>query len=141
MRLLAALRKEGRFDSALLLFLMSGYCFALSLFRYWLTGSRLFLFLNWNLFLAVIPWAAATTVELRPKLRSSRPALAGGHWRSVRQSFCAFPDLGLHHTNGKPAQYDVLDLETDAGALAQRRHGLPHRFRRLRQHRIIVRCR
>jgi uncharacterized membrane protein len=76
-RLLLALRKEERFDSTLLLFAMSGYCFALSLFRYWLTGSRLFLFLNWNLFLAVIPWVAATVVELRPRLRASRPALAG----------------------------------------------------------------
>jgi uncharacterized membrane protein len=74
--LLAALRKEGRFETAMLLFAMSGYCFALSVFRYWLTGSRLFLFLNWNLFLAVIPWAAAAAVESRPRLRASRPALA-----------------------------------------------------------------
>lgn len=32
------------------------YCIALSLIRYQITDTRIFLFLNWNLFLAVIPF-------------------------------------------------------------------------------------
>jgi uncharacterized membrane protein len=40
----------------LILFLMVIYCVCLSIIRYIITDTRIFLFLNWNLFLAIIPF-------------------------------------------------------------------------------------
>ena len=37
-----------------------------------LPNSQLFLFLNWNLFLAFVPWALTSLVILRPNLQQSR---------------------------------------------------------------------
>lgn len=54
--MLKALRDSGRLNITLLLFLMSLFSFGLSILRCVITGSNLFLFLNWNLFLAIIPW-------------------------------------------------------------------------------------
>lgn len=47
---------------ACLLIAMSLFCAAMSLARFVATGSTMFLFLNWNLFLAFIPWAASSAV-------------------------------------------------------------------------------
>lgn len=49
-----------RFRTALFLFGMSLFCFALSAVRYYFTGTATYLFLNWNLFLAFIPWCVGT---------------------------------------------------------------------------------
>ncbi len=55
-----------------LLAIMSLVCFFLSLFRVYKTNHSLFLFLNWNLFLAFIPWALTSTVLLMPRLQKSK---------------------------------------------------------------------
>jgi uncharacterized membrane protein len=52
--------KAEKIKSAILLATMSLICLSLSLFRYFLTGNTFFLFLNWNLFLAAIPWMIST---------------------------------------------------------------------------------
>lgn len=44
-------------------------CFGLVLFRVFFTGSSMFLFLVWNLFLAAIPWMLTRLVSLRPRFK------------------------------------------------------------------------
>ncbi len=47
--------ESSRFKINILLILMTVFCFSLSAFRYYLSDTKVFLFLNWNLFLAWIP--------------------------------------------------------------------------------------
>jgi uncharacterized membrane protein len=42
----------------------------MTVFRYLYTGGRGFLFLNWNLFLAFIPWALTSLAAIRPLHKS-----------------------------------------------------------------------
>ena len=49
--------------SVLWLFIFSGYCLSLLLFRIWMTGSFFYLFLVWNLFLAYIPFGISYVVK------------------------------------------------------------------------------
>lgn len=56
----------------LLLVLMTGSSFALSVFRFYLTEKKTFLFLNWNLFLAIIPWIFSTLLILIPSFQKSK---------------------------------------------------------------------
>lgn len=45
----------SRFKIGMLLILMTVFCFSLSVFRYCISDTKVFLFLNWSLFLAWIP--------------------------------------------------------------------------------------
>jgi len=47
--------ESARFKINILLILMTVFCFSLSAFRYYISDTKVFLFLNWNLFLAWIP--------------------------------------------------------------------------------------
>lgn len=47
--------KYQRLEISLLLIMMTLFCFSLSLFRYYMSDTKVFFFLNWNLFLAWIP--------------------------------------------------------------------------------------
>lgn len=58
------LKIEGRLPATILLMLMTIFCAALSLFRYYITDTKVFLFLNWNLFLAIVPWVISTIVVI-----------------------------------------------------------------------------
>jgi len=58
------LKESGKFKMILFLGGMSVFCFLLSLFRCWFTQTTTFLFLNWNLFLACIPWVAGTVMTV-----------------------------------------------------------------------------
>jgi len=60
----------------LALFLMSCFCFALSVVRVVATGTLTYLFLNWNLILAALPWLASGTVASLDRLRTHRLATA-----------------------------------------------------------------
>lgn len=61
-----------RAKTTILLAAMSLICVALSIFRVYKTGSIRFIFLNWNLFLAFIPWAITSMVMVTPKLRQNK---------------------------------------------------------------------
>ena len=76
------LRASGRMELTVLLSAMAVLCFSMSLTRYLVTGSRLFLFLNWNLFLAFLPWLASSAVALKPEWKRNRIILAAllGLW-------------------------------------------------------------
>ncbi len=66
------LKKHKRLNLVLLLAAMSFSSFLLSLFRVYYTGSALFLFLNWNLFLAFIPWLLTTIIVVNPNLQKKK---------------------------------------------------------------------
>ena len=59
------LKNQGRLHISTLLIVMSLFCFGISITRYFLTDTNVFLFLNWNLFLAFIPWLLSTFLILK----------------------------------------------------------------------------
>ena len=74
--LLKTLKDTNRLNETLFLGGLSLLCLAVSLFRFVYTDTKVFLFLNWNLFLAFVPWALSSVVMLRPRLRQSKWMLA-----------------------------------------------------------------
>ena len=58
-----------RWQLTLLLLAMSLLCFGMSVFRFWFTDTHIFLSLNWNLFLAFLPWVASSLLVLVPALQ------------------------------------------------------------------------
>jgi uncharacterized membrane protein len=58
--MLTQLKQSGRYNITLLLITMSIFSFGISIARIFLTDTKTYLFLNWNLFLAFIPWALST---------------------------------------------------------------------------------
>tara|TARA_R110002072_G_scaffold38347_4_gene111202 strand:+ start:820 stop:1524 length:705 start_codon:yes stop_codon:yes gene_type:complete len=58
-------KKSSRRKIYLILISMSLFCFGLSIFRVYLSGSKDFLFLNWNLFLASIPFLASSYLRVQ----------------------------------------------------------------------------
>ena len=69
--MLQLLKKHQKLNEVLFMGALTLFCFALSLFRFFYTGSGIFFFLNWNLFLAFIPWALSTFVVLHPRFQNS----------------------------------------------------------------------
>lgn len=61
----------GRLNETLFLGSMSILCFAFSIFRFIYTDTKLFLFLNWNLFLAFLPWFFSTLLTIYPRFRKN----------------------------------------------------------------------
>lgn len=58
------LKNLGRLNITILLIAMSLFCLAISIARYLITDTKVFLFLNWNLFLAFIPWTISSFMVL-----------------------------------------------------------------------------
>ncbi len=65
MRMLNGLRESGRLNYTVFLFAISLYCIMLSAFRFFYTGTHRYFFLNWNLFLAFLPWLLTSLAVLR----------------------------------------------------------------------------
>lgn len=75
MGIINKLKATGRLEVTLLLIIMSLFCFTLSVFRFWITDTKVFLFLNWNLFLAFIPWLSSSVIFVFPWLQKQKLSL------------------------------------------------------------------
>lgn len=71
------LKKYGRLNETLFLGSTSILCFTLSIFRFIYTDTKIFLFLNWNLFLAFLPWMFSTILIIYPNLQKSKIIITG----------------------------------------------------------------
>jgi uncharacterized membrane protein len=67
--MLHTLKNNKRLNEVLFLGVLTLLCFGFSLFRLSFTGTKVFLFLNWNLFLAFIPWAMTGLAVMKMKTR------------------------------------------------------------------------
>ena len=66
------LKENNRLNETIFMGILTLFCFGSSLFRYVYTDTTVFLFLNWNLFLALIPWALTSLVILKPQMQQSK---------------------------------------------------------------------
>ena len=71
-KILKRLQDYNRFNETVFMGVLSLFCFAISIFRLAYTDTNVFLFLNWNLFLAFLPWAFSSLMVIQPKLRGSK---------------------------------------------------------------------
>jgi uncharacterized membrane protein len=70
------IKAAGRLRETLFLAFTSFLCFSFSIFRLIYSDTHIFLFLNWNLFLAFIPWLCSSVIMVYPNLRKRKLALA-----------------------------------------------------------------
>ncbi|GHT71004.1 membrane protein [Spirochaetia bacterium] len=66
------LKETNRFHETVFLCLSALFCLGISVFRCMYTGGRTFLFLNWNLFLAFVPWALTSLAIIKPWIQKSK---------------------------------------------------------------------
>lgn len=64
--------KYNRYNETVLLLVMTLFCIFASAFRISYTHTLKYASLNWNLFLAIIPWALSTLLTVRPRFQSNR---------------------------------------------------------------------
>lgn len=74
------LKESQRSEVTLLLILMTGFCFSLSIFRYYISETKVFFFLNWNLFLAWIPFIISSFLLIFKIKSKLSLAIAVGVW-------------------------------------------------------------
>jgi uncharacterized membrane protein len=71
------LKEYGRYNETIFLGSLSILCFGLSIFRFIYSNTNVFLFLNWNLFLAFLPWFFSSILMIYPKLQKKKLILIG----------------------------------------------------------------
>jgi uncharacterized membrane protein len=64
--------KHNKFNQTILLAVLCFISIMVFLFRLFVTDSIKFIFLNWNLFLAAIPWLITTFLIIFPKLQNKK---------------------------------------------------------------------
>jgi uncharacterized membrane protein len=74
--MITQLKQARRFNETILLFAFSTMCLVLSIVRVFYSATPTFLFLNWNLFLAFIPWALSSMLIVYPQLQQKKLAVA-----------------------------------------------------------------
>lgn len=70
--MLKVLKEKNRFNETIFLGSLSLACFGFSIFRFLYTDTNLFLFLNWNLFLAFIPWFFTSIAIIKPGIQKNK---------------------------------------------------------------------
>ena len=75
-RMGAWLRDADRLDETAFMILISVFCFCTSIFRRIYSGYWTYFFLNWNLFLAFVPWALTSISFIKPKIQQSIMSIA-----------------------------------------------------------------
>jgi len=73
--MLDKLEKHNRLNEAIFLACLSALCFSMFVFRYEYSQTKHYLFLNWNLFLAFIPWSFSTFMIINPQLKRKKPVI------------------------------------------------------------------
>ena len=114
------LREAGRLHETAFMGLFSLFCLGATLFRRIHTGYWGFFFLNWNLFLAIVPWALTSIMFLKPRLQKSALSIMvfGVFW------LLFFPNapyiitdlFHLRITRAMPVWYDTLMILSYAWA-------------------------
>jgi uncharacterized membrane protein len=69
------LKDAHRLYETVFMGVLTCFCFCFSLVRCMYTGTKVFLFLNWNLFLAFIPWALTSFSMVKPAIQKSKVAI------------------------------------------------------------------
>lgn len=110
--MLRQLVKTNQFQISMFMGILSFFCFALSLFRVEISGTRHFLFLNWNLFLAFVPWLFTLILTMSPNLQKSRLAVFGmlGVWLLFfpNASYILTDLFHLSHNSSMPIWFDLV---------------------------------
>ncbi len=70
--MLKLLKEHQRLYETIFMWVMSTLCFGFSMFRFFYSDTKVFLFLNWNLFLAFLPWLLSSIVMINPKLQQNK---------------------------------------------------------------------
>lgn len=104
--------KTNQFQISLLMGVLSIFCFGLSLFRAEISGTKHFLFLNWNLFLAFVPWLLTVVLSMSQNLQKSRLAVFGmlGVWLLFfpNASYILTDLFHLSHHSSMPIWFDLV---------------------------------
>lgn len=104
--------QTNQLQISLFMGVLSFFCFALSLFRVEFSGTRHFLFLNWNLFLAFVPWFLTLILSLRPNLRKKPLIVFGmlGIWLLFfpNASYILTDLFHLSHHSSMPIWFDLV---------------------------------
>lgn len=74
--MLTQLIRTERMRTGFFMAVLSFFCLGLSLFRVLYSGTYHFLFLNWNLFLALVPWVFTTLLVQYPAWQQKRWVVA-----------------------------------------------------------------
>ena len=65
-------RQANKLQETVFLGILTIFCFSLSVFRYTYSDTKVFLFLNWNLFLAFIPWMLSSLLIIKPAIQKRK---------------------------------------------------------------------
>jgi uncharacterized membrane protein len=69
--MIATLKAHKRLNESLFLGISSVFCLAMLIFRISVSDTFMYIFLVWNLFLAFLPWAMSTLLQIQPSLRQN----------------------------------------------------------------------
>ncbi len=75
--MIKTLKGNSRLNETICLGILTILCFSFSVFRLAITGTNVFLFLNWNLFLAFIPWLLTSMAVVKVKTKINKVILTG----------------------------------------------------------------